>query len=118
VNPFVTPVIVDMRASKRFSYFKINCMPSITKTRGSGLGYWCSTKGGRLSVEEMSLMQGFCPKVDVPYKDAGLTVSQFGGMLGNAQSFNVVRAIMPRLLFHAKLITHEQLKLVQHDIFG
>ena len=63
-------------------------------------------------------MQGFDPKADVDWREAGLTASQFGGMVGNAQSLNVVQALMPHVLYHSKLITKEQFRRVQGRVFG
>jgi len=60
----------------------------------------------------MLACQGFS-ELDVPWQAAGLTPTQIGGMIGNAQSFNVVRALVPHVLFHARLITKDQYEQVK-----
>ena len=102
-NPFMVPVVVDMDASPRFRSFRVGSCPCITKTRAGSFAYWCSTKGGRLSLSELMMLQGFQPAA-VAWEEAGLTASQMAQCLGNAQSWNVVVAVLPRLLYLAKLI--------------
>ena len=102
VNPFETPVVVDAGSSPRFRSFKIKSCMTITKSRGSNpRGYWCSTKGGPLNVVELMKLQGFRPR---ELQCEGVSLNQVGACLGNAQSLNVVKVLLPHLLFLAKLI--------------
>ena len=108
VNPYSVPVIIDTGASERFSSFKVRQCPTITRTRGSQPeGYWCSTKGGPLSVDELAAFQGFMPilHTEIPWQKAGLTKSAFGGCVGNAQAANFLLLLYPRVLFHAQLLS-------------
>ena len=115
VNPFMVPVVIDTGSSlNKFQDFRINSSPTLSATRASQRGYWCSTKGGHLDVHEMATLQGYMDILGtkVPFKEAGVTVSQFGHCLGNAQSANFLLVLYPRVLFHAQLITLEQYKAV------
>ena len=49
------------------------------------------------------MLQGFTP-ADIQWEEAGLSASQIAQCLGHAQSWNVVEAVLPRLLFLGKLI--------------
>lgn len=103
VNPFLVPVVVDIGASERFRTHRVRECPCITRTRASQLGYWCSTKGGRLAAEELGMLQGFSPGT-IDWKSAGVSEKKFAACLGNAQSLNVVEAVLPHALFLAKII--------------
>ena len=106
-NPFGETVIIDMKSSETFSGLTVGVSPTLTRTRCSGLGYWCSYKGGVLSIADMCALQGF----DADELDfAGCCVSDAaaGGLIGNAQSLNVVNAILPHMLFLSQLITKKE----------
>eukprot|EP00973_Karenia_brevis_P001715 233381-Karenia_brevis.AAC.1 len=53
-NPFVDHIIVDVGSSPQFGVSMVGVCPTLTKSRAGSLGYWSSTKGGRLDTEEMS----------------------------------------------------------------
>ena len=103
INPFATPVLVDMGATPHYSYYRVGVCPCLTRTRCSTFGYWCSTKGGPLSLEDMMRLQGFAPE-DLPIQKIGVSASQMAGALGNACSLNVMKAILPRALYLASII--------------
>ena len=71
VNPFIVPVVMDMFASQRFRTHTVLSCPCITKSRAATLGWWCSTTGGRLSVDELALLQGFSPAT-IDWKYCGI----------------------------------------------
>ena len=73
--------------------------------------YWCSTKGAPLNVTEMAALQGF-GSTDFDWKSAGVTASQFAGCLGDAQSLNLVMAIIPHMLYISKQIAAEEYDLL------
>ena len=72
VNPFLVPVVVDVGASARFRSHRVNACPCITKSRAGQFGYWCSTQGGRLTVEELAMLRGFSPAA-INWKSAGVS---------------------------------------------
>ena len=72
-------------------------------------GYWRSTKGGRLIVEELAMLQGFSPAA-INWKSAGVSDKQIGSCLGNAQSLNVVEVVLPHALFLANIIDQNDFK--------
>ena len=107
VNPFVGPVVVDFKASPKFSTWRLNASMTLTRTRCGQFGYWSSTKGAPLDVSDFCRLQGFHPD-DLPYKEAGVTDTSMSQMLGNGQTFSICLAILPHLLYHASLITLQE----------
>ena len=107
VNPFIVPVVVDMCASLRFRTHNVLSCPCVTKSRAAKLGLWCSTKGGRLSVDELAMLQGFSPAT-IDWKSCGISDKKCASCLGNAQSLNVVEAVLPHALFLAKIIDQDE----------
>ena len=107
INPFETPIVVDTGSSERFASFGIDICPCLTRTRASGFGYWCSTKGGPLSTADMCRLQGFDEK-ELDWANSGVTAHQFAGCLGNAMSVNVLHHLIPRVLYYAKLATDDE----------
>lgn len=109
INPFRTPVVVDMYASPSFSGMQIEASPCLTRSRASQKGYWCSTKGGPLSLTEMAQLQGFDPNWVAMLKDElRLSDTKIGGIVGNAQTITVVADLVPHLLYHAQIINYRQ----------
>ena len=104
INPFITPVVVDVGCSKRFATLGINEFPTVTRTRARSFAYWVSTKGARVDIDELALLRGFGPS-DIDWRGAGVTETNFAGCLGSAQSMNVCLALVPHLLYFGKLIT-------------
>ena len=108
VNPFSVPVIIDLGSSPDFASSAARYSPTLTRTRAGGAGYWCSTKGGKVSVDELAKLQGFLgPLLSVDWKGK-ISKGAFGGMIGNAQSANILLRLYPNVLYHAKLITLEE----------
>jgi hypothetical protein len=60
-------------------------------------------------VEELAMLQGFNPAA-INWKPAGDSDKQIGSCLGNAQSLNVVEAVLPHALFLAKIIDQDDFK--------
>ena len=84
-------------------------MPTMTRTRCGSFGYWCSTKGGRLTVNDFIRLQGF-DTTDLPRKILKVSAAELAGALGNSMSLNVVMKVLPRVLFAASLITRKEAK--------
>jgi site-specific DNA-cytosine methylase len=103
-NPFKLPVVVDYKASERFSTHRLNESPTLTRTRAGQFGYWCSTKGASLTLSEMASLQGFDDD-DFPWEAAGMTKTQAAQMLGNGQTLPVVMDILVHLLYQSSFLT-------------
>ena len=106
-NPFITPCVIDGGSSPKFQNFRIGGCPTLTHTRASAGRYWCSTKGGYLTVDEMAELQGFSKK-EFPWREAGLTPSAAGALLGNAQTLSLLKNLIPHVMFHASLCDFSQ----------
>lgn len=107
MNPFMTPVVVDIGCSTEWQHSRINGSPCLTRSRSSSFGYWCSTKGGRLATADMSRLMGF---EEIDWRGAGVTAGQYAGCLGNAMAVNVLKELLPNLLFKAKLATKAEVE--------
>lgn len=120
VNPFMVPVIIDTGSSEAFSTHRVKGCMCITRTRAAQGGYWCSTKGGYLTPDELGMLQGFRPE-DVDWRSAGVSPHAWGGCVGNAMSLCVVLCLLPGVLYQSKIINKESLdqlrNLVEHPGF-
>jgi DNA-cytosine methyltransferase len=103
VNPFIIPVVIDYKSSEQYASYMVGRCPTLTRTRSSQFGYWCSVKGGPLDVDEMAKLQGFAPE-DLPWREAGLSATAVAGALGNGQTLPLVCDLIPNVLFHASSI--------------
>lgn len=107
MNPFTTPILVDMKASPKFSTWRHGESPTLTQTRASSFGYWYSLKGGPLSVGDMAKLQGFKGS-DFPWKESQMgSETAVAGVLGNGQTLPLVQNLLPNLLWHASLVSYE-----------
>ena len=117
INPFITPIVVDVGGTPGFMgncrHWRSSMSMTLTETRCYSFGYWCSTKGDYLSVEEMAALQGY--EMTIDYEAAGLSKCQYAGCLGAAQSLAVVEKILPHVLYMSRFIDKnifEQMKAV------
>ena len=113
-NAFIQPVIVDVAASDKFATFRIAEIPAITRSRGRAKeSYWCSTKGGHLTVTELAMLQGF-PRDFIEGMKADLNKSDniIGGCVGNAQTVPLLADLISHVLYMSKAITKDS---IHHD---
>ena len=112
INPFHVPVIVASGESAGRCHRAVNVMMTTTRTEAAREGYWCSMKGGFLSVDDISRLQGF-PSGLIPFRRLGITETKMAGMLGNAMSLNVMMHLLPYVLVASGLIDEKKLAEVQ-----
>ena len=96
------PVLVDIDCSKQYSTVGVNIARTLTRTRGEQGGPWVSTRGRRVSIDEMVKIMGFFPK-EVPWEASGLSKGQLGAMLGNSVAVPVISAVLAEALYAAGL---------------
>jgi len=101
-NPLKTPVLVDIDCSPKFSTFGINIAKTLTRTRGIQGGPWVSTRGRRVTTNEMLRLQGFDPNA-VDWKGARITKGQLGGMVGNAVTVQTVGHLLATAMYASGL---------------
>ena len=101
-NPLKTPIMVDIDCSPRYAAFGVNIAKTLTRTRGMQGGPWVSTRGRRVTTDELLRLQGFEPG-RVHWKGAGITKAQIGGMVGNAVSVHTVGYLLAEAMFAAGL---------------
>ncbi len=103
VDPHVTPVCVDIGASRRFEQFQVGMSPCLTHSRGQVGGFYISTHNRKCTVDEMFRLQGINPQ-NIPWQDLGIARSTIGGAIGNAMSVNVLERLLPRVAYAAGLL--------------
>ena len=112
-NPFLTPIVADCGSSPGFASSCVGRAPTLTRRRCQSGGYWLSTKGGKLDVNELSKLQGFAlTSLCLVHPESGKPlISDFRlrGAIGNMMSVNVLLMLLPRALYLAKLITKDEL---------
>jgi site-specific DNA-cytosine methylase len=97
VNPMQVPVAIDCEASR--VRWCLDYTPCLTAARGGSGGFWITCRGRKMTAAELCRLQGIDPhSVHLP---VGVSVSQFGRMLGNAFTQTVVERLMSRLLVSA-----------------
>ena len=106
VNPLERAVFVASGASSSRCHSTVDVCMTITRTEAARLGYWCSLKGGFLEARELGRLQGF-PDDLIPWKDLEISESQFGALVGNAMSLNVLMHLLPCVLRSGGFITED-----------
>ena len=81
----------------------------------TGYGYWATSKGAALDVNDMCRLQGLDPEFDFPWQliGKGVTPGATAQCLGNAVNRAVLLSFLPRVLWAASLITSEEYKVVK-----
>ena len=117
-NAFIEPVIIDTGASDKFATFRIAEVPAITRTRAQTRnGYWCSTKGGHLTVLELAMLQGFPREfIEGIKNDLNKKDNVIGACVGNAQTLPLLADLIAHVLYMSKTITKEQFVLMKLNV--
>jgi DNA (cytosine-5)-methyltransferase 1 len=102
-NPLKVPYVVDCDSSGYRMKWMKEASPCITCSRAAG--HWVTSRGRRLTKEEMMRLQGMRPK---KFKKA-VTERQLGIQIGNAMSVNVLERLFVRALPAAGLVAHNTL---------
>ena len=115
VDVYKTPVVIDIDSSTRFCQSGVDVCPTLTRSRCESGGWWVSTKGGTLSLEEMMMLQGFSPAM-FNAELAGISGPKMAAMVGNSVPCNVLSHLIPGLLNSAGFITDgEQTQMVEES---
>ena len=113
INPFVQPLIIDCKTTPQWPSYGVGSAPCLRSCHcRQANAYWCSTKGGFLEVEDLAWLQGVEP-ADCDWKSAKISKGQFGGLVGNAMSVNILVQLLPRLLHQARLVTPREFKKME-----
>ena len=109
INPLQVPVAVDIDCSPKFRSYGIDELRTLTAARVSVGGPWISTKGRRLTIEELFKCQGFNADA-YKYREANVSKRQMGVMLGNTMTLPVVGAVLEKALVAAGLVARDKPK--------
>jgi len=109
-NPLKVPYVVDCDSSgDRMKWMK-ETSPCITCSRAAG--HWVTSRGRRLTKNEMMRLQGMRPN---KFQKA-VSERQLGIQIGNAMSVNVLERLFVRALPAAGLVSHNT--LIDHWVLG
>ena len=75
------------------SISKIDMLPTITAPRARSQGFWLSLRGGKATIEELCMAQGF-GRDEIKWQQTGISKGDFGEMIGNSMSKHVMVAIL------------------------
>ena len=93
VDPREVPVAVDVDASPRFASYGVNICKTMTKSRAATGGFWVSTRGRKMTLQEIMRVSGLQDD-ELGWKSAGVTEKQVGGMLGNSVPVPLMAAVL------------------------
>lgn len=105
IDPRRSRLFVDIGSSFKFAYCKLGELTTLTKNRGGDRCIWISTRGRRVSLEELFRFQGISP-ASIDWKKV-VSKKSMGRMLGNAMSLNVCERVMRNLVWSAGLVNSE-----------
>ena len=90
-------MVVDIGCTPQFRAYKVGTFPTITAKRAASLDFWLVSQQRRVSLDELSLLQGF--ETD-SFDIGGARVSEkrFGHMLGNGMGLTIVEEVVKSLL--------------------
>jgi len=106
VNPFVTCITINSGSSLGRASSTIDTIMTLTRTECGKRGYWCTTKGDYLSVDELAMCQGF-PSGLVPYSRLGISEFGFAQLVGNAMALPILMVLIPQLLLAGDMLSEE-----------
>jgi site-specific DNA-cytosine methylase len=107
IDVFNNPVIIETGASVGRAKSSVDIAMTITKSEAGRRGYWCTTKGGHLEPDEVALLQGI-PRDMVPWREIGISPSQYGQLVGNAMSLPILMCLLPHVLLAAGKVTEDE----------
>merc|ERR1740123_229859 len=102
-KPLNVPYVVDCDSSAGRMKWMKETSPCITCSRAAG--HWVTSRGRRLTKDEMMRLQGMKPE---KFKKA-VSETQLGIQIGNAMSVNVLERLFVRALPAAGLVAHNML---------
>merc|ERR1712129_455001 len=102
-KPLKVPYVVDCDSSPGRMKWVKDTSPCITCSRAAG--HWVTSRGRRLTKDEMMRLQGMRPQT---FKKA-VSETQLGIQIGNAMSVNVLERLFVRALPAVGLVAHNTL---------
>ena len=94
INPLKVPAAVDVGCSESYLCYGVNISRTLCRGRAGSGGFWLSTRGRRMSVNEMMRVSGIRPDELSGWKAAGVSKSQLGQMLGNCVPVPLVGEVL------------------------
>lgn len=111
-SPFAEDYVLDLDGSG--PHCKKDLSFCLTAARMASGGWWITSRGRRLRLDEMCRLQGYDPAYVTTLK--GVTPRQFAVMCGNGMAVPVVARILYRLLPAAKLVGTRNMHAVWESV--
>ena len=102
-DPRIVPVFIDVDCSEKFSTYGINVAKTITRGRGGSGGPWVSSRGRRVTTNELFKLQGFDNPADIPWEEAKVSKRQVGQLIGNSVCLPVMGMVLSEAMYAAGL---------------
>ena len=102
IDPRVTPVAIDIDASKRFASSGVDVVPCLLHSRCKGP--YISTRGDRLNHEEIAMVQGYHYKTELAQHREEVSPGQTISMLGDAVTKSVMASCFLEVLYAIGLL--------------
>ena len=113
INPAKTFVAVDTGASHKFRQAVPHMMPCLTSTRCKQFGWWISTVGRQVNLNELFRFQGIDPDTVGDWKGAGVTPKQMAHMIGNSITLAISERTIGEALWASGLVARKP-----HDLWA
>ena len=107
-NPLKVPIAIDVDCGPKYTSSGTNMAKTLTHDRGGRGGPWISSRGRRVTTTEMMKLQGF-QEHEVPWKEAGVSKTVIGQMLGNAVPVPLLGCVLQEALWSAGLVVEKPL---------
>jgi site-specific DNA-cytosine methylase len=90
-------LIIDVGCSPGFAVYKVNCWPTLTRTRCASLSYWTLKRGRKVKLVELAA--GFGLKGGAKtLRTLGVSEHALGAMLGNSVPMSLCASVLASML--------------------
>eukprot|EP00438_Fugacium_kawagutii_P035754 Skav229348 [mRNA] locus=scaffold2596:472491:473528:+ [translate_table: standard] len=106
IDPRKVPVAIDIGCTDKYQTFGVDIARTLCQGRAKSGGFWISSRGRKMSTNEMMRVSGLDPDKDLLGWEKLVSKSQFQGMLGNCVPVSLVGSVLQSALYSAGLISH------------
>lgn len=103
IDPLKVPVFIDCDCSEKFATYGVDEARTITRARGGSGGPWVSSRGRKVTIDELFKLHGYDNPAAIPWQAAKLTKRQVGQMIGNSVCPPVIGMLLSEAMYAAGL---------------
>ncbi len=82
IDPLTIPCAVDVGCTEKYLTYGVDIAKTLSRARGGSGGFWISTRGRKMTTDEMIRVSGICPG-ELAGWEKHCTPALLGRMLGN-----------------------------------